>query len=136
MNNIPAFDLQLGDVIWLISSGLRAGYSLQQVFAHLGDLEVEPTASVFMLLSEALQAGRSFDEAGKSGTKEWSSAYLVRLLTVMQTQREMGGNLADRLDPLRVEVLAAVGTDKALYPEMRETARQLKVVLPEGVLEG
>ena len=126
-----AFDRQLADVLWLVAAGLRSGYSVPQVIEHLASVTVEPTASTFDRLLQELQAGCTYDTACAHLQEAQPSPYLARVVAAVQQQRQMGGNLADRLDSLGADILREIGTDGALYPEMRTAARELGALLPE-----
>lgn len=133
MSDTVSFERQLGDVVWLISQALRAGYSVRQCFEHLASLDVEPTSSVFKGLVADLQAGHSIDEAFVTLLEAWPSPHLKRIIDVMLEQRKTSGNLAFMLDPFTADILADVNTDGALYPEMRVLAGQIGAELPGRV---
>ncbi|MBN1875623.1 MAG: type II secretion system F family protein [Anaerolineae bacterium] len=135
MTDTTAFDRQLGDVVGLMTHALRAGYSMQQIFEKLSTLDVEPTVSIFKTLVTDLQTGSTLDETFAHVQETWPSPYLARVIAVIQQQHQLGGNLALMLDPVGEEILAEVGTDKALYSEMREMVRQLGGTVPERLLD-
>ena len=125
-----ALDRQLGDMIWSISCGLRAGYNIRQVFEALAAEAPEPAASAARRFLEEIEKG-GYEAALRAWKESLSSPILARLASLMEQQRQTGGNLADLIDPLGEEVLRECGSDPAFYEAMRRQAEQLGASVPE-----
>lgn len=126
-----ALDRQLGDLVWSISTGLRAGYNLKEVFQAMTAEAPEPAASACKRLLAELEQGKDYAAALAAWKQSVSSPRLARIIDVMAAHLQAGGNLADQLDPLGEELLREVGSDPAFYPAMRREAHQLGAKVPE-----
>ena len=131
MNDLTAFDRQLGDAVWMLATGLLAGYSLKQVIQALAAETPEPVASAFRRLHDDLEAGLSLDEACANLKKAVPSTHLAEVLAVIQQQRQTGDNLAELLVPVGEKIIQQAGSDPALYTAMRQQAEQLGAQVPE-----
>jgi Flp pilus assembly protein TadB len=114
---------------------LRAGYSLRQAMEAMSDRAPKPTASVCRGWIADLEAGCTYDEAFANLQAAWPSPYLAQIIEAIVRQQGTGGNLADQLDLLSEQIYQAVGTDEALYPEMRSLANAVGGRLPERARE-
>jgi hypothetical protein len=74
-----------------------------------------------------------YDEALANVQEAWPSPYLAQIVETIVRHQQIGGNLADQLDPLVEQIYGAVGTDEALYPEMRDLANAVEGPLPDRV---
>lgn len=127
---------QLGDMITMLSVGLRAGYSVRQCFQALVDEAPEPAASAARRFLEEIQKSGSYEGALKAWKQALPSPSLARLADLMDQQRQTGGNLADMLDPLGEELLRDCGTDPAFYEPLLRQAEQVGVKhLPERLVQ-
>jgi hypothetical protein len=130
MNDTTSFDRQLGDVVWMIINGLRAGYDLRQVFEALSKETPEPAASAFKRLHADLSAGLALDEAIANLKREIPSQHLADVLAIIQQQLQ-DWETADLLEPLREKIIAQAGSDPALYAAMHRQAETLGATVPE-----
>jgi Flp pilus assembly protein TadB len=130
MDDTTSFDRQLGDIVWMIITGLRAGYNLKQVFEALSRETPEPAASVFKRLNADLGAGLGFDQAFANLKQFVPSKYLSDVLAVIQLQRQ-DWETANLLEPLSEEIVAQAGSDPALYTAMHRQAEILGANVPE-----
>ena len=126
-----ALDRQLGDMIWSISCGLRAGYSVRQVFEALVNEAPEPAASAARRFLEEINQSNDYAAALRAWKQAIASPSLARLADLMEQQRQTGGNLADQLDPLGEELLRECGSDPAFYPALRRQAQALGAATPQ-----
>lgn len=126
-------DQQLADLTWSIATGLRAGYSLRQVFEALAVEAPEPAASACKCLLAELDQGVDQTTALANWQRAIPSAALARLAEVLK-RPEQSGSLADLLDPLSEDLLRACGSDPAFYAPMRREAEQLGAKVPERAL--
>ena len=130
MEDTLSFDRQMGDLVWSLVTGLRAGYSIRQVIEVLAITAPEPSASAFRQLDADLKAGLSLADGFVNFQEAVPSHHLAQVIAVIQAHRQMGGNLADQLEPLVEGILAEVGSDGAFYPAMRQQSEQLGAQLP------
>ena len=92
------FDNQLGDMLNLTVNGLRAGYSAMQALESVGR-ELPPPISVeFHRVVQEIQLGIPQEAALANLTRRVPSADLDFVVTAINVQREVGGNLAEILD--------------------------------------
>lgn len=133
MSDTTALDRQLSDVVWMMSAGLRSGYSVLQTFEALAQETPEPTAGVFRAVVEEVKQGRSLVEILTDLQQRNPSEHLRAVIGVMLKQRETGGNLAFMLEPLSASIREKMGSDAALYPALRKMAAHVGAALPEHV---
>jgi hypothetical protein len=132
MENNP-LDRQLSDLIWSISTGLRAGYTLPEVFEVLAAGAPEPAATLIKRFLAELQKEEP-ETALQNLKQSLPPGPLTRMVDLINLHQRSGGNLADMLDPLGKEMLQQAGSDPAFYGLMRKEAEQLGASLPERVL--
>jgi len=95
---LRTFDNQLGDMLNLVVNGLRAGYSPLQALESVAR-ELPPPISVeFQRVVQEIQLGLPQEAALANLTRRVPSADLDFVVTAMNVQREVGGNLAEILD--------------------------------------
>lgn len=133
MNDTLAFERQLGDLAWSITTGLRAGYPLAQVIEAISINAPEPTASAFKRLHADLGAGLSLEQGLANLQKAVPSECLGQVIAAMLEDHETGWMLANRLETLVEGILEQFPSDGAFYPAMREEATQLGAQVPERV---
>lgn len=126
-------DQQIGDLTWAIVTGLRAGFSIRQVFEVLAGEAPEPAASACRRLLEILTLSGSLESALAEWVKSVPSPALARLAAALTQDQESSGNLADQLEPLIDQLLAECGTDPAFYPALRREAEMLGANIPARV---
>ncbi len=100
------FDSQLPAIVDVMIEQLRAGYSLSQIFNRLGQTEPDPAGALFRQLMVEVQAGTGYVQALEDQAPRLASAHLGRFVAILRTQLAEGGNLADRLEPLRDDLQA------------------------------
>jgi tight adherence protein B len=99
-NRLKAFDGQLGDMLNLVVNGLRAGYSVMQALEAVSK-ELPPPISVeFKRLVQEMQLGIPMEAALANLTRRIPSKDLDFVVTAINVQREVGGNLAEILDSI------------------------------------
>ncbi len=128
-----ALDRQLGDMIWSISCGLRAAYSVRQVFEAVAAEAPEPAATAARRFLEAWEKSGSYESALGAWKEAIPSPALARLADLLEQQRQSGGNLADIIDPLGEELVRELGSDPAFYEPMRKQAKILGATVPDRV---
>ena len=92
------FNDQLGDAINQMSNGLRAGYSILQAMDSVATELPAPIAVEFRRVVQEMQLGLSMEQALTNMLRRIDSDDLDLMITAINVQREVGGNLADILD--------------------------------------
>ncbi len=95
---LKSFDNQLGDTLSLLVNALRSGYSVLQAMEAVGK-ELPPPVSVeFRRVVQEVQLGLPLETALDHLLERISSEDLDLVITAINIQREVGGNLAEILD--------------------------------------
>ena len=92
------FNDQLGDAVNQMSNGLRAGYSVMQAMESVASELPPPICSEFHRVVQEMQLGLSMEQALANMLRRIDSDDLDLMITAINVQREVGGNLADILD--------------------------------------
>ncbi len=92
------FSDQLGDTLVLLSNALKAGYSFPQAMASIAQSAEPPVSEEFARATREVQLGVSTDEALGHMVSRIQSDDLDLVVTAVQVQRVVGGNLAEILD--------------------------------------
>jgi tight adherence protein B len=97
---LSSFNNQLGDTINLMVNSIRAGYSILQAMRAVSD-EMGPPASVeYGRVVQEVQIGIPLEEALAHMLRRVPSEDLDMMVTAINVQREVGGNLAEVLDSI------------------------------------
>ncbi len=129
------FEDQLPDTLTLISTSLRAGYSLLQAVEAVAQEAPNPTAREFGRAIAEARLGRQVTDALNGVTERTQSKDFEWAVMAIEIQREVGGNLAEVLQTVADTMLARNrlrGEIKALTAEGRISAIVLGA-LPFGV---
>ncbi len=92
------FNDQLGDAIMQMSNGLRAGYSVLQAMESVASELPPPISQEFRRVVQEMQLGLGMEQALANMLRRIDSDDLDLMITAVNVQREVGGNLADILD--------------------------------------
>jgi tight adherence protein B len=92
------FDEQLPDMINLMVNGLRAGYSTMQAMEAISKELPAPICDEFRRVVQEMQIGVTMERALDNLVRRIPSADLDFVITAINVQREVGGNLAEILD--------------------------------------
>ena len=95
---LRAFNDQLGDALNLMVNGLRSGYSVMQAMEAVSREMPPPIAVEFSRIVQEVQIGISLDQALANMMRRIKSDDLDLVVTAINVQREVGGNLAEILD--------------------------------------
>ena len=95
---VRRFANQLGDVLTLLSNGLKAGYSFPQAMGTIARSADAPISEEFARANREVQLGISTDDALGHMVARIRSEDLDLVVTAVQIQRVVGGNLAEILD--------------------------------------
>src|SRR5215210_5327644 len=97
---VKRFVGQLGDTITLMANSLRAGYSLLQTMELVSREAKEPIATEFRRVVREVGLGISTEEAMQNMLRRVPSEDLDLLVTAINIQHEVGGNLAQILSTI------------------------------------
>jgi tight adherence protein B len=92
------FDEQLPDMINLMVNGLRAGYSTMQAMEAISKELPPPICDEFRRVVQEMQIGVTMERALENLVRRIPSPDLDFVVTAVNVQREVGGNLAEILD--------------------------------------
>lgn len=92
------FEQQLPDTLGLWVNALRSGYSVLQSMEAIGRDAPEPTATEFKRVVQEVQLGIDMEDALEHLLNRVESEDLDLVITAVNIQREVGGNLAEILD--------------------------------------
>ncbi len=99
-SRLKSFNDQLGDALNLMVNSLRAGYSTMQAMEVISNEMPVPISEEFGRVVLELQLGISFDTGMVNLLRRVPSADMDLVVTAMNVQREVGGNLAEVLDSI------------------------------------
>ncbi len=122
---LKAFDNQLGDGLTLMANGLRAGYSLLQAMDAVSKEMPSPMAAEFRRVVQEIGLGVSNERAFDNLLRRVPSDDLDLVITAINVQAEVGGNLSQIL-----EIIGEV---------IRERVRikgEIQVLTAQGQLSG
>lgn len=117
------FAAQLGDVLQLIASTLRAGHGVLQALDVVGQEAEAPARDEFRRIVVEARLGRSVEEALRAAGDRMGGEDFVWVAQAIAINREVGGDLADVLD-----------TIAATMRERDRIRRQVRALSAEGRL--
>jgi tight adherence protein B len=135
MADTTSFDRQLADMVWMMTTALRAGYPIRQVFEQLASEAPEPAASACAQVVADLNSGLPLNQALTNWQQVVPSIYLGDVVTAILKHQQTGGNLPTVLEPVGETILGKVGTDTAFLPAMRRLAQSVGASLPQRARE-
>lgn len=94
------FNDQLADMLNLMVNGLRAGYSIMQAMEAVSKEMPPPIGDEFRRVVQEMQIGISMEIALDNLLRRIPSEDLDLVVTAINVQREVGGNLAEILDTI------------------------------------
>ncbi len=98
------FNSQLADTITLLANSLRGGYALLQAIELVSREARPPMSMEFERVVREVGLGRSPEEALGSLVQRIQSDDLDLMVTAINVQREVGGNLAEILDTIATTI--------------------------------
>jgi len=122
---LKAFNDQLGDTITLMANGLRSGYSLLMAMESVGQEMPDPMAEEFSRVVREISLGVSNERAMNNLLRRIPSDDLELMITAINVQHEVGGNLA--------EILEIIGE---VIRERVRIAGEIKTLTAQGMLSG
>ncbi|RMH00799.1 MAG: secretion system protein [Chloroflexi bacterium] len=97
---INAFNNQLGDVLNLWVNALRSGYSVLQAMETIATEMPPPASREFERVVQEVRLGLDMEQALMNMHRRVPSDDLDLVITAVNIQREVGGNLAEVLDTI------------------------------------
>lgn len=97
---LKAFNNQLGDTLTLLANSLRSGYSLLQSMETVSRDLQPPVAVEFSRVVREIGLGLSIEEALQHMLDRVQSDDLDLVVTAINIQHEVGGNLSELLDTM------------------------------------
>jgi len=95
---LAKFNLQLEDVLGMISSSLKAGFSINQALEEVASQDMHPIAVEFRLLTHEIQLGVPLDRALDNMVRRIGSDDFELVATAIITARQTGGELTETLE--------------------------------------
>jgi tight adherence protein B len=120
---LTTFNSQLGDTIVLLSNSLRSGYSLLQSMETVAKELPAPMSVEFTRVTREIGLGLSIQEALANLLRRIPSEDLDMMITAVNIQHEVGGNLADILDTIAFTIRERV----RIKGEIRSITAQQKL---------
>ncbi len=128
---LKEFDNQLGDMLNLMVNGLRAGYSTLMAMEAVSKELAPPIADEFRRVVQEIQLGIPLEEALEHLLRRIDSEDLDMVITAINVQREVGGNLAEIFDGISHTIRERVrirGEIQALTAMGRATAWVISIM--------
>jgi tight adherence protein B len=97
---LHTFEAQLADMLNLTVNSLRAGYSVIQALESVSKEMPAPTSVEIRRVVQEVQIGLTLDTALENLLRRMNSPDLKLIITAINIQREVGGNLAEILDTI------------------------------------
>lgn len=125
------FNDQLGDMLNLMVNGLRAGYSTMQAMESVSKELPSPISDEFRRVVQEMQLGVPMERALENLLNRIPSDDLDLIITAMNVQREVGGNLAEILDTISYTIRERVrikGEIRVLTSQVMYSAKFLSLM--------
>jgi len=132
---ISKFDDQLGDMLNLMTNGLRAGYSTMQAMEAVSRELPAPISDEFRRVVQEIQIGIPMEKALDNLLRRIPSDDLDFVITAFNVQREVGGNLAEILDTISFTIRERVrikGEIRVMTANVRASGSILSLI-PVGL---
>jgi tight adherence protein B len=130
------FNDQLPDMLNLMVNGLRAGFSTLQAMEAVSKELPAPICDEFRRVVQEMQLGIPMEKALANLLRRIPSQDLDFLITAINVQREVGGNLAEIMDVISYTIRERVrikGDIRALTAQAMYSGRAL-AIMPVGLL--
>lgn len=133
------FNNQLADMLNLMVNGLRAGYSTMQALEAVSKELPSPISSEFRRVTQEMQLGIPMEKSLDNLLERIPSEDLDLVITAINVQREVGGNLAEVLDTISFTIRERIrikGEIKTLTTQVSYSGKFLALmpVILAGVL--
>jgi tight adherence protein B len=136
---LQKFDEQLGDMLNLMVNGLRAGYSTMQAMEAVSKELPPPISDEFRRVVQEMQLGVKMETALANLLRRIPSDDLDLVVTAINVQREVGGNLTEILDTISFTIRERVrikGEIRVLTTQVAYSGRFLSLlpIIVMGIL--
>lgn len=128
---IRKFDDQLGDMLNLMVNGLRAGYSTMQAMEAVSRELPTPISDEFRRVVQEMQIGIPMEKALDNLFRRIPSEDLDFVITAINVQREVGGNLSEILDTISFTIRERVrikGEIRVMTASVRSSGTILSLI--------
>jgi len=125
------FNDQLADMLNLMVNGLRAGYSVMQALEAVSRELPAPICDEFRRVVQEMQIGISMEKALENLLRRIPSEDLDFVVTAVNVQREVGGNLAEILDTISFTIRERVrikGEIRIMTAQVRTSGAVLSLI--------
>lgn len=133
---LKRFNSQLPDMLNLMVNGLRAGYSTMQAMEAVSKEMPAPICDEFRRVVQEMQLGIQMEKALANLLRRIPSEDLDFVVTAINVQREVGGNLAEIIDVITYTIRERIrikGEISALTAQATYSGRALSI-MPVGLL--
>jgi len=128
---LAKFNDQLADMLNLMVNGLRAGYSVMQALEAVSRELPAPISDEFRRVVQEMQIGISMEKALENLLRRIPSEDLDFVVTAVNVQREVGGNLAEILDTISFTIRERVrikGEIRIMTAQVRTSGAVLSLI--------
>lgn len=128
---LTTFGNQLPDMLNLVVNGLRAGYSTMQALEAVSKELPPPLSEEFSRVVKEMQLGIGMEDALNNLHRRIPSDDLDLIITAINVQREVGGNLAEILDTISYTIRERIkikGEIKVLVSQVIYSGRFLAML--------
>lgn len=128
---LTTFGNQLPDMLNLVVNGLRAGYSTMQALEAVSKELPEPISVEFARVVKEMQLGIGMEDSLNNLHRRIPSEDLDLIITAINVQREVGGNLAEILDTISYTIRERIkikGEIKVLVSQVIYSGRFLALL--------
>ncbi len=125
------FNYQLSDMLNLMVNGLRAGYSTMQAMEAVSKELPTPICDEFRRVVQEMQIGIPMESALENLLRRIPSDDLDFVVTAINVQREVGGNLSEILDTISFTIRERVrikGEIRTLTAQVRTSGSVLSMI--------
>src|SRR6266508_3527547 len=125
------FNDQLSDMLNLMVNGLRAGYSTMQALEAVSRELPAPISDEFHRVVQEMQIGIPMEKALENLLRRIPSDDLDFVVTAINVQREVGGNLSEILDTISFKIRERVrikGEVRTLTAQVRTSGTVLSFI--------
>src|SRR5512143_757055 len=128
---LQKFNDQLGDMLNLMVNGLRAGYSTMQAMEAVSRELPTPISDEFHRVVQEMQIGIPMEKALDNLLRRIPSDDLDFVVTAINVQREVGGNLSEILDTISFTIRERVrikGEIRVMTAQVRSSGIVLSLI--------
>lgn len=128
---LQKFNDQLSDMLNLMVNGLRAGYSTMQAMEAISKELPSPICDEFRRVVQEMQIGITMETALENLLRRIPSEDLDFVITAINVQREVGGNLSEILDNISFTIRERVrikGEVRVLTSQVRASGSVLSLI--------